>query len=89
MSAAGIKTGEVLEIGSREAIREAVAAGLGIGIVARAEFGDDVRLKALEFEGPVMASTEYVACLADRKATPLVKAFLDIVQETVAQERKR
>ena len=46
-------------------------------------------LKALEFEGPVMASTEYVACLADRKATPLVKAFLDIVQETVAQERKR
>jgi hypothetical protein len=36
-----------------------------------------------------MASTEYVVCLADRKATPLVKAFLDIVQETVAQERKR
>jgi DNA-binding transcriptional LysR family regulator len=89
MNAAGIKTGEVLEIGSREAIREAVAAGLGIGIVARAEFGDDMRLKALEFEGPVMASTEYVACLADRKSTPLVKAFLDIVQETVAAERAK
>jgi aminoethylphosphonate catabolism LysR family transcriptional regulator len=87
VSAAGIKIGEVLEIGSREAIREAVAAGLGIGIVARAEFGDDIRLKALEFEGPVMASTEYVACLADRKSTPLVKAFLDIVQETVGAER--
>jgi aminoethylphosphonate catabolism LysR family transcriptional regulator len=87
LQAAGVKTGEVLEIGSREAIREAVAAGLGIGIVARAEFGDDLRLKALEFEGPVMASTEYVACLSDRKSTPLVKAFLDIVQETVAAER--
>jgi aminoethylphosphonate catabolism LysR family transcriptional regulator len=87
ISGAGIKIGEVLEIGSREAIREAVAAGLGIGIVARAEFGDDIRLKALEFEGPLMASTEYVACLSDRKSTPLVKAFLDIVQETVAAER--
>jgi DNA-binding transcriptional LysR family regulator len=89
MTAAGIKTGEVLEIGSREAIREAVAAGLGIGIVARAEFGDDIRLKALEFEGPVMASTEYVVCLADRKSTPLVKAFLDIVLETVAMDRSK
>jgi hypothetical protein len=62
---------------------------LGIGIVARAEFGDDIRLKALEFEGPVMASTEYVVCLADRKSTPLVKAFLDIVLETVAMDRSK
>ena len=79
---AGIQVGEILEIGSREAIREAVAAGLGIGIVARSEFGDDLRLKGLEFEGPRIKSTEFVACLMDRRANPLVKAFLDIAKET-------
>jgi aminoethylphosphonate catabolism LysR family transcriptional regulator len=77
----GIQLGEILEIGSREAIREAVAAGLGIGIVARSEFGDDLRLKGLEFEGPRIKSTEFVACLMDRRANPLVKAFLDIAKE--------
>jgi aminoethylphosphonate catabolism LysR family transcriptional regulator len=83
IAAAGITVGEVLEIGSREAIREAVAAGLGIGIVAQSEFGDDVRLKALEFSGDRMQSVEYVACLNDRRATPLVKAFLDIVRDSL------
>jgi aminoethylphosphonate catabolism LysR family transcriptional regulator len=84
---AGIQTGEVLEIGSREAIREGVAAGLGIGIVARSEFGDDMRLKALEFEGPRIKSTEFVACLADRRTNPLVKAFLDVAKETASDSR--
>jgi aminoethylphosphonate catabolism LysR family transcriptional regulator len=84
IGAAGITPGEILEIGSREAIREAVAAGLGIGIVAQSEFGDDVRLKAIEFSGERMRSVEYVACLQDRRSTPLVKAFLDIVREGLA-----
>jgi DNA-binding transcriptional LysR family regulator len=84
---AGIQTGEILEIGSREAIREGVAAGLGIGIVARSEFGDDLRLKALEFEGPRIKSTEFVACLADRRGTPLVKAFLEVAKETTGDSR--
>ncbi len=83
IAAASIEVGEVLEIGSREAIREAVAAGLGIGIVAHSEFGDDVRLKAIEFSGERMQSIEYVACLNDRRATPLVKAFLDIVRDSL------
>jgi aminoethylphosphonate catabolism LysR family transcriptional regulator len=85
IAAAGIAVGEILEIGSREAIREAVAAGLGIGIVAQSEFGDDVRLKALEFSGDRMRSVEYVACLNDRRATPLVQAFLDIVRDGLAE----
>ncbi len=87
VAAAGIQIGEVLEIGSREAIREAVAMGLGIGIVAASEFGDDMRLKALEFEGRIIGSTEFVACLNDRRSTPLVKAFLDIVREGIGETR--
>ncbi|HEU4826314.1 MAG TPA: LysR substrate-binding domain-containing protein [Dongiaceae bacterium] len=79
---ANIVLGEVLEIGSREAIKEAVAAGLGVGVIARSELGDDLRLKALAFEGQQITSTEFVACLQERKSSPLVKAFLGVVKET-------
>jgi aminoethylphosphonate catabolism LysR family transcriptional regulator len=79
---AGIVLGEVLEIGSREAIKEAVAAGLGVGVIAQSELGDDLRLKALSFEGQQITSTEFVACLQERKSSPLVKAFLAVVKET-------
>jgi LysR family transcriptional regulator, low CO2-responsive transcriptional regulator len=81
MIKAGVDVGEILEIGSREAIKEAVAAGLGVGIIAESELGDDLRLKALAFEGKPITSTEYVACLQERKRSPLVKAFLDVVRE--------
>jgi LysR family transcriptional regulator, low CO2-responsive transcriptional regulator len=77
-----IVLGEVLEIGSREAIKEAVAAGLGVGVIAQSELGDDLRLKALPFEGQQITSTEFVACLQERKSSPLVKAFLAVVKET-------
>jgi LysR family transcriptional regulator, low CO2-responsive transcriptional regulator len=79
---ANIVLGEMLEIGSREAIKEAVAAGLGVGVIAQSELGDDLRLKALPFEGQPITSTEFVACLQERKNSPLVKAFLGIVKET-------
>ena len=82
LARSSIALGEVLEIGSREAIKEAVAAGLGVGIVAQSELGDDVRLKALPFEGQQITSTEFVACLQERKSSPLVKAFLAVVKET-------
>ena len=89
MMKAGVSVGEILEIGSREAIKEAVAAGLGVGIIAESELGDDLRLKALPFEGKPITSTEYVACLQERKASPLVKAFLDVVRETAEQKVPR
>ena len=89
MMKAGVNVGEILEIGSREAIKEAVAAGLGVGIIAESELGDDLRLKALPFEGKPITSTEYVACLQERKASPLVKAFLDVVRETAEQKVPR
>jgi aminoethylphosphonate catabolism LysR family transcriptional regulator len=79
LSRAGYGRGEVLEIGSREAVREAVAAGLGIGIVSESEFGQDPRLKPLRLQGVDVEMTEYVVCLAERRELRLVKAFLEIV----------
>src|SRR5690606_4078309 len=44
---AGVRPRIVMEIGSRESIREAVAKGIGIGTVSEAEFIPDPRVKAL------------------------------------------
>ncbi len=79
IAAAGIRIDEVLEIGSREGVREAVAAGLGVGIVSAFEFGHDERLRALAIDGIDIEMMEYVACLADRRDLRMVRAFLDIV----------
>jgi len=76
---AGIAIGDVLEIGSREGVREAVAAGLGVGIVSAFEFGHDERLCTLAIEGASIEMLEYVACLADRRELRVVRAFLDVV----------
>ncbi|WP_119459463.1 LysR substrate-binding domain-containing protein [Rhodospirillaceae bacterium SYSU D60014] len=84
LARAGIELGEVMEIGSREAVREAVAAGLGIGVVAQAEFGQDDRIRALQVTDADLESVEYVVCLAERQDLRIVRAFLDIVREQAA-----
>ena len=44
---AGVKIGPVMEIEDREAAREAVIRGLGIGVVSDAEFASHERLETL------------------------------------------
>ena len=73
-----------MEIESREAVREAVAAGLGVGVVAEAEFGNDQRLRALPFTDVVLENTEYLVCLEDRRQLRLVQAVLTLAAGTLA-----
>jgi aminoethylphosphonate catabolism LysR family transcriptional regulator len=85
MAARGLALGEVLEVNSREAVRETVAAGLGIGVVSESEFGSDRRLVPLPIEAEELAMTEYVACLSERRDLSLVRAFLDILERQVGR----
>lgn len=80
MARAGVPLEEVIEINSREAVREAVAAGLGIGVVSESEFGNDPRLVKIALAEAEVGATEYVACLADRKELRLIRAFLQLVE---------
>jgi aminoethylphosphonate catabolism LysR family transcriptional regulator len=75
----GVRPHVVMEIESREAVREAVAAGLGVGVVNEAEFGQDERLVALPLRDGDITTSEYVVCRADRGERRLVRAFLDLV----------
>ena len=64
-------------IGGREGVCEAVAAGLGIGVVAMSEFGHDKRLHPLIIRDVKTKHTEFMACLEKRKDDPIIKAFMD------------
>ncbi len=65
-----------LQIGSREAIREAVARGLGIGAVSEAEYVADPRFRVLRIEGDPAHTSTYVYCLSERRESLLVGSFL-------------
>jgi len=79
---ARVKPRETLEIGSREAVREAVAAGLGVGVVAESEFGHDDRLHKLEVRGGALQATEYAVCLKAKREEPAVAAFFEVLAES-------
>ena len=85
---AGVRPRVVMEIGSREAQREAVAAGLGIGVVSRAELGGDSRLWPLEVVDANLDSWESVVCLKERRNLRTVEAFLGLVEEAKADRAK-
>jgi aminoethylphosphonate catabolism LysR family transcriptional regulator len=76
LARAGVRPNVVMEIGSREALQEAVAAGLGAAAIIEAERGRDDRIAALPFEDAAIEHVEYVACLAERRRLRVVSAFL-------------
>ena len=80
LSAAGVKPQLGLEIGSREAIREAVARGLGLGAVSEAEFIADPRFKPVRIAGDPASTTTYVYCMKERSESLLVRSFMDAIE---------
>ncbi len=81
-AAAGITLVPAIEAEGREAVRELVAAGAGIGFVSAAEFGQDARLKPIPLEGASgMTMDEALVCLSTRKEGRLLRTFLTMARE--------
>lgn len=77
LAAAAVKPAAIIEVQTREGVREAVAAGFGIGVVFESEFGADERFRALHVADADLAVAEYVLCLQERRRLALVRAFFD------------
>ncbi|WP_050462890.1 LysR substrate-binding domain-containing protein [Herbaspirillum autotrophicum] len=77
---AGVKPQIVMEIGSREALREAVARGLGLGTVSEAEFIPDPRIRMVRIEGDPASTRTFVYCLAERRDSRLVASFMEVAK---------
>ena len=76
-----IPVNDVMEIGSREGVREAVAAGLGVGVVSESEFGSDNRLHALSVSDAMLEDVEFVVCLKERRPMRVIRAFFDLLEK--------
>jgi aminoethylphosphonate catabolism LysR family transcriptional regulator len=85
-SAAGVALVPAIEAEGREAVRELVAAGAGIGFVSAAEFGQDLRLKPIPLAGAEgLTMDEALVCLSARTDGKLLRAFLAMAAETHAE----
>jgi aminoethylphosphonate catabolism LysR family transcriptional regulator len=75
---AGVELKFAIEAEGREAVREIVASGAGIGFVSEAEFGNDARLAKIAIAAPPMRIDEAMICLTERSRAKVIRAFLDI-----------
>jgi aminoethylphosphonate catabolism LysR family transcriptional regulator len=71
----GVTLGELMEVSTREGVRETVAAGFGLGAVADLEFGFDTRLCFKPLVGAAAVISEYVVCLDERRRVPMIADF--------------
>ncbi len=69
-----------MEITGREGVREAVAAGFGIGIVAEHELVADTRLHTLQVSDAELIHAEFIICLKERLNLRVTRAFLEMIQ---------
>lgn len=68
---------QVLEIGSSEGLREAVALGLGVGIIQAGELTLDQRLQPVHIRDTKLQVIEHLVCLKEARLVPVIKAFID------------
>lgn len=80
----GVEPEYVIETTSRETVKEAVAAGLGVGVIAENEFRADPRLWPLRVSGADLHYSDQVLCLNRRRSIGVVREFLSLAEQMVA-----
>lgn len=69
----------VMEVGSREIIREAVALGVGVAAVSEVEFVPGPGLHAVRLVDAKVRTYAHVVCLAERRDTRIVRSFFEVI----------
>jgi aminoethylphosphonate catabolism LysR family transcriptional regulator len=72
-----VRPGNIIDVQTREGVREAVAAGFGIGVVFQSEFGSDARFTPLAVADARISVAEYAVCLQENLRLGMVRAFMD------------
>lgn len=74
-----------IEAEGREAVKEIVAAGGGIGFVSEAELPGDDRLVKLTITDAAMTMDEAIICLRERRDSKIIRSFMAIAREAAGQ----
>ena len=77
-SKAAVQPRVLLELDSREAVTEAVASELGIGVVSSTEVANDPRVVARPLAGDGLVNQHLIGCLERRRELRLIQAFLGL-----------
>lgn len=81
MAAAGFAIRKAIEVEGREGAMEAVAFGIGVGVISAAELGFDSRLCGVPIRDCRRHFTETLVCLRSQSARRVLTTFLDLVSE--------
>ena len=76
--AANVQPKVLLELDSREAVAEAVAAELGVGVVSSMEVSPDPRVQAVPILGDGLLNRHMLGCMERRRSLRLIQAFFDL-----------
>ncbi|XKU39562.1 LysR substrate-binding domain-containing protein [Pseudomonas [fluorescens] ATCC 17400] len=68
----------LLELDSREAVTEAVAAELGVGVVSSVEVSRDPRVHAIPIHGEGLLNHHMLGCMERRRELRLIQAFFEL-----------
>jgi aminoethylphosphonate catabolism LysR family transcriptional regulator len=79
LKAARVEPEVVMEIASREIIREAVAQGIGIAAVSEVEYVPGPGLHSVRISDARVRTYAHVVCLAERREMRMVRAFFDAI----------
>ncbi len=72
----GVDLSPIIEVEGREAMREVVASGAGLGFASEAEFGHDARLRKVALAGVTTEMSETLVTLTARRDVPAIRAFM-------------
>ncbi|WP_248731749.1 LysR substrate-binding domain-containing protein [Pseudomonas sp. MWU13-2517] len=76
--ARGVQPKVLLELDSREAVTEAVAAELGVGVVSSMEVSPDPRVQAIALRGDGLVNRHMLGCVERRRSLRLIQAFFEL-----------
>ncbi|MDG1764083.1 MAG: LysR substrate-binding domain-containing protein [Paracoccaceae bacterium] len=83
----GVNLKPIIEVEGREAMRELVASGAGIGFVSEAEFVADTRVMKVNIQGDNLIMNETVAFLKQRSNVRVIRNFLSLVDMHISVNR--
>ena len=80
-AAQGLRLRPAIVAEGREAVRELVASGAGVGFVSRAELGIDDRLTPIPIAGADLRMDETLICLSQRRDLRLIRSIMDMARD--------
>ena len=74
-----VQLNAVMEVEGREAMRDIVATGVGIGFVSQAEFGNDSRITQVQIADADLEMRESLCYLSQRAELSIIRSFVEFV----------